>query len=415
MHAVVALAVATALVVIGSACSSTTTSGATQPAGTTDDASALLGPKHEATGSPIKIGFVDDGKAQNIDFTATVAAFDATVQYANEHLGGINGHQIVVDECATNDVPSQATDCGVRMVNDKVAAVLVPVSAQDSRIFDALDGSGVPYVTYAASAQNIVTKPGAFLLTNPLATLAAPAKIAKDDNVKKAAIVVVDVPAATGPLTSIAQPIFKKAGIDLDVIPIPLETADMTPQLQQAISGGAEQFTVIGQDAFNGTAIKTLKQLGFTGKVLMVTAPTQNVVDAVPGGLGGVVYVTSATTDPSDRDVQLYDAVTQTYMNAVVPDTQSAWAFSLVLAFVKALEGDTAAVDAPTVTKALSSMPKALPVPLGGGLEYQCGAKVISFLPNVCADNALSTTLDDQGHGEGYTKLDVSAFTNIGG
>ena len=72
-------------------------------------------------------------------------------------------------------------------------------------------------------------------------------------------------------------------------------------------------------------------------------------------------------------------------------------------------------MDAPSVAKALGSMPKPVPLPLGGGLIYQCGAKVVPLLPNTCTDNALSTTLDAQGRGQTYTKLDVSAFMNLGG
>jgi branched-chain amino acid transport system substrate-binding protein len=55
-------------------------------------------------------------------------------------------------------------------------------------------------------------------------------------------------------------------------------------------------------------------------------------------------------------------------------------------------------------------MPKALPLPLGAGLTYRCGAKVVSLLPNVCTDNALMTTLDAQGNGQKYEKLDVKEY-----
>ena len=89
---------------------------------------------------------------------------------------------------------------------------------------------------------------------NPLATLAAPAKIAQDAGVKKAAIIVIDVPAATGPIEAIAKPIYAKAGVDLHMVPISPQTADMAPQIQQEISNGAEQFSVIGTDDFNAWA-----------------------------------------------------------------------------------------------------------------------------------------------------------------
>jgi branched-chain amino acid transport system substrate-binding protein len=408
-----AIAAVAALLVVSACSSKTETSGGdtnTNTGTTVPDASALLGPPNAATGSEIKIGLIDDGKSEAIDHTPIIVAFNATVKYVNEHLGGINGHKITVDECQTNNTPSDATQCGIKMVNDKVAAALVPVSAQDGGVFDAMSGSGISYVTYAAGNQDIIAKPGAFLMVDPLATLAAPAKIAGDNGIKKAAVIIIDVPAATGPMEAISTPMYKKAGVDLSVIPISPQTADMTPQIQQAISDGNQQFTVVGTDEFNATGIKTLKQLGFTGKIVMVTAPSPAIVDAVPGGLDGVIYITSATSDPNDPDVKLYNAVMQTYAAGQSLDAQSAWAFALVMGFVNGIKHDPAAVDSASVTKALGSMPKPLPLPLGAGLLYQCGAKVVPLIPNTCTDNALWTTLDAQGQGQTYQKLDVSKY-----
>ena len=372
--------------------------------------SALLGPANQATGSSIKIGLIDDGKSVGIDHTPIIGAFNATVQYVNEHLGGINGHVIEVDGCSTNNTPADATTCGIKMVNDRVAAVLVPVSAQDANVYDAMKGSGIQYFTYAAGSQDVITGPDVSLLVNPLATLAAPAKIAQDAGVKKAAIIVIDVPAATGPIEAIAKPIYAKAGVDLHMVPISPQTADMAPQIQQEISNGAEQFSVIGTDDFNALGIKTLKQLGFAGKIVMVTAPSASIAESVPGGLEGVIYIASSTTDPNDQDVKLYDAVMATYMKDITPNAQSAWAFVTVLGLVDALRGQSSAVDAPTVAAAINSMPAALPLPMGAGLKFQCGAKVVALLPNSCTDNALWTTLDAQGNDQGYEALDVSGF-----
>ena len=394
---------------IAAGCTSTETNTGT-PVGTTVDTAAVLGTPKKATGSPIKIGLIDDGKSTGIDHTPVVGAFKATVEYANEYLGGINGHVIEVDECSTNNTPSDATTCGVQMVNDKVAAVLVPVSAQDTNVFKALTGNGIPYFTYAAGSQEVITGKDTFLLVNPIATLAGPAKLAKEKGVKKAAIIIIDVPSAVAPLEAIARPIYTEAGIDLNVVPISPQTADMTPQIQQAISAGAEQFTVVGTDEFNTSAIKALQQLAFSGRIVMITPPTQTIADNVPNGLEGVAYITSATSDPADKDVQLYDAVMKKYMPDQTPVSASAWAFATVMGFVNGLNGNASAVDAASVNAALGSMPKPLPLPLGSGLTYQCGAKVVALLPNACTANVLWTELDAKGNGQKYEALDVAAY-----
>ncbi len=411
---VAAFAIITALILlVAAACSSkssTTSSGGTT---TTTNAHAL-GTPNKATGTPIKIGFVNDGKTDAVDQTASNATFNATVTYVNDYLGGINGHVIKVDACETLDTPSGGTTCAVQMANDKVAAVLVPASAQDTSVYTGLKGSGIPYFTYTAASSDIILQPGAFLLTNPIAAIAAPAKEANDKGYKKAAIIVIDVPAATGPITAIAKPIFTKAGVDLNVVPISAQTADMTPQIQQAISGGAQLFAITGTDDFVANAVKTLKQLGFNGTITIGAAPSKAMVQSVPGGFAGVVVNTSNTANPNDRDVQLYNAIISTYQKTVTPNSFSPDSFATVLAFQRALEGVTNAVDASTISAALSGMPKALDLPLGGGITYRCGSKPVSFAPNICAANILKLTLNAQGQTSSSSVLDVSQYMTLG-
>ena len=411
--ATVALVTAASLLMLAAGCTSTTTE-TSDPGSSTISSAASLGPEKKATGSPIKIGLVTDGKTDAVDHTPVIAAFKATIQYANDHLGGINGHVIEVAECSTSNTPSGATTCAVQMASDKVAAVLVPASAQDGGIFNGLSDSGIPYVTYSAANTDIILKPGAFILTNPVGAIAAPAKLAKDKGYSKVGFILIDVPAATGPITAIANPIFAKAGVELAVTPISPQTADQTPQIQQAISEGAKLFTVTGTDDFAANAIKTLKQLGFDGDVLLGTSPTPAVNDAVPGGLEGVLNNPTVTDDPNDEDVQLYNAVLSTYAPDAARNSLTPWAFSLALGFVHALEGQTTAVDAATVEAALTSMPTAISLPMGGGITFRCGSKPVSFSPNICSSNLLTTTLTAEGKGSTYSLLDVSQYMTMG-
>ena len=146
------------------------------------------------------------------------------------------------------------------------------------------------------------------------------------------------MPAATGPITAIAKPIFAKAGVDLNIVPISAQTADMTPQIQQAISRGAKLFAITGTDDFVANAIKTLKQLGFNGTITLGAIPSKAMVTSVPGGVGGVLVNTSNTANPNDRDVQLYNAIISTYQKSVTPNTSSPINFATVMAFVRALD-----------------------------------------------------------------------------
>ena len=232
--------------------------------------------------------------------------------------------------------------------------------------------------------------------------------IAKDAGIDKVGFIVIDVPAATGPITAIATPIYEKADVELDMIPISPQVADMTPQIQQAISSGDGQFSVTGTDEFNANAIKALKQLGFNGPIIAgVSTPTRRSPRASPAGSRASPTLVGhrrpdrpgrPALQRGDRQVRARDRHGR---RAPPTATWSPWAF------VRALTGATAAVDAPSIMTALSSMPSPVPLPLGAGITFQCGSKPVALTPNVCTSQVL---VDPRRRGQGhdYEVVDVS-------
>jgi branched-chain amino acid transport system substrate-binding protein len=380
-------------------------STAAAPADTTAAAATdPLGEPNPATDTPIKIGYVSDG--ENVSFGSDedqVKTFEATVKYANEYLGGLNGHEIQIEHCATENTPAGATQCAVDLTKAGVAAVLVAVSAQDGTLFEGFAGSGIPYFTHNSASSQILFGAGAFLITNPVSTIAVPALKAQELGMTKVGFIIIDVPAATGPITAIAQPIFDKLGIELQVIPISPSVADMTPQLQEALSGGADFFSVTGTDDFNISGVNGLRQLGFDGPIL-VGAPTQTVLDEFSSrdNLVGVGAVTDAADDP---DVQLMGAIVSAYTD-VAPVDADAGGFAVVIGFLRALAAAPDAVDAASITAALSTMPVA-DLPLGGGITFQCGTAPVSFAPSICSTDVLAWSYNDDGSRKDFGVVEV--------
>ncbi len=376
---------------------------------------AVLGTPNKATGTPIKIGMVTDGNADGIDGTPQRDSAKAAAQYANDYLGGINGHVIDLDGCETNSTPSGGTTCGVQMINDKVAAVLTGVSGEATTLFDALKGAAIPYFSIVATDQNILLGQDAFIATNPIGGIGAGVPIAQQNGVKKAGIIVIDVPEASGPINQIAKPFYSKAGIGLDVITISPQVADMTPQIQQGIANGDTQFMVLGTEEFTASAIKALKQLTFQGTTIVAGFSVDpSLVESVPGGFAGVINIGSATDDPNDKDFQIYNAVMDTYSKGTSKSNIATTGFQSVISFVRALSGVTTAVDAPSISSALSAMPAPVPLAMGGGVTFQCGTKPVSYAPNICTTQILESTLDEQGKGQNYKVVDVAQFIQLG-
>src|ERR1700681_2724229 len=134
-----------------SSSSSSQTSLPTTAAGaatTTTAATAAFGTPKPATGTPVKVGFVTDGKTANIDNSSEVPAAQAAVKYVNQYLGGVNGHPITLDVCDTQQTPSGGTDCGNQMVSDGVPVVLESVSGQAGSVYTPVAAANIPYVGY---------------------------------------------------------------------------------------------------------------------------------------------------------------------------------------------------------------------------------------------------------------------------
>src|SRR3954451_10506920 len=81
-----------------SATKSEATAAATTAA--TPDAAAALGTENKATGSPITLGMLNL-ESGPVAFPEYSAAAKAAVAYINDYKGGIGGHPIQLDVCAT--------------------------------------------------------------------------------------------------------------------------------------------------------------------------------------------------------------------------------------------------------------------------------------------------------------------------
>ena len=264
-------------------------------------ATSPLGTPKKATGSSVTLGFVSDGKSDAIDNTPEIKAAQAAVSYANNYLGGLAGHKIALNVCETQQTPSGATDCATNMVQAKVPIVITPVSGQSGTIYQGIKAAGHPLPAVRVARSGRARRPAGhvFVLTNGIGTaLAGPAGIAADAGVKKAGILVTDVPAASGPVRQAAPIFYKNAGVTADVIVIPVGQADMTPQIQAGISAGDGAFAMVGNPAFCTSAIKALTTVGFKGPVTAIQqCVDQTSAKATNGGYKGVNVLTTLNSD----------------------------------------------------------------------------------------------------------------------
>jgi branched-chain amino acid transport system substrate-binding protein len=402
-------------VLVATACSS----GSKTSSPPSTAATSVLGTPKAATGTPVTIGFITDGRGQTIDDSSDVPAAQAAVDYANDYLGGIAGHPIKLAVCDDNQTPSGTTDCDNQMIADKVPIVLNDVTANAEPLIDGLKAAGIPLMLFGTSDSTTLSSNLAYVLTNGLAAdFAAPAEIGKLAGAKRAAVFVIDVPGASGPVKQLSPVIFKNAGIDtVDVVPIAPGTADMTPQVQAELTKNPGVVQVFGDVTFCTSALKALKTLGYSKPIVLIA----QCIDAssaasIPGGYSGMQLATNYTTSTSDPDVKIYMAAMARYSPATAPFTNGVTqgGFEVVLGLVRGLSTLTGSVTTANIQSTLASMPPTL-LPFGGGATFQCNRKQISITPAVCSTGALAATLNQSGQPQGsFMPLNVGNLLQLG-
>ena len=362
-----------------------------------------LGEPNPASGDPVKIGLVTESGSDSLSGVSAGVESGAGigVEYANEYLGGIGGRPIELVICGNKATPAGATDCANQMIEEGVVAVVWPFSGQSETLVNVLAPAGIPGIVGSGSTQAELTTPGVFATSGGFAgTLAAFAVSAKENGVKKFTMLVIDVPAATGGANALGGIAFGTMGVPFEVIPVPVGTADMTPQLQAAASGGADAIGVVGDESFCTTFLQGFETLALDAtKYVITTCITDNVVEAVPTGLEGAVSV-SVAADGSDSD--LYQAIIAKYAadDDVNPEFRlspnEAGGMGSVLNVVRAMAGLSGDVTAESVMAQIKAA-KNVELWLGGGITFTCDGKAVPILPNICSSSFQIGSLNADG------------------
>jgi branched-chain amino acid transport system substrate-binding protein len=378
------------------------------------DPSEALGTENPAEGEPIQIGYVYDGTTDVIDASAELAAAEAAAQYVNDYLGGVAGRPIELDVCSTDQTPAGASDCVTQMTADEVPVVLNGVTGQAPVLFRPLADAGIPVFVTAAGDPSIMSAERVHILGNGIvALLGAPAQIAADNDVDRVAMATIDVPAASGALEGAAPAFFANVGIEVDLVLIPPDTPEVTPNIAAALESDPGEFVVIGDPAFCAKALDGIEAAGFDGQLVIIQQCMDDALRESATNLEGAALTTFATDDPDSEEFRLYQAVMDTYAEDGELGAQAPNGYQAVVGFARAMEGLTGEVNAETVESALSAMPPT-PMPLADGITYQCDGQQVELATSMCSTDVLWTELDAEGNGTDYQVLEGAPFLSLG-
>jgi branched-chain amino acid transport system substrate-binding protein len=401
LRVVAAVAVA-ALALAACSSSSSSSSSSSPPSSTTPSAAtAALGPADQAKGTPVKIGLISDGGSGTIGTAALVEqGAKMAVAFANAYRGGLAGHPIDLVICENQETPAGAQACANQMVQDHVAAITVPFTGQGAAEVPTITKAGIPYITLSGASTQELTTPGAFDLTGGYpATLGAFALSAKHQGYSKFAMLVSNVPAAITGAEQLGALVFGHAGVGYKVIPVNPGTADMTPQLQAAVTWGAKAIGITGDVTLCSSFLKGYQTLSLTEPKYVIGPCLDPSIFSTLGSVLGGSYI-ATTSAASASDMALYAAITKKYAPSVNPNpnTSANQASGLipVLSLLNIMAGYSGPVTAATVKKQVMTL-KNVVVPLSGGITFTCDGRAIPLLPSVCSSVTKVGTVSSAG------------------
>ncbi|MCW2526527.1 MAG: putative branched-chain amino acid transporter, amino acid-binding protein [Pseudonocardiales bacterium] len=375
--------------------------------GTTD---SVFGRVNAASGSAITVAINMPGKSESFDATASTLAAKAAAKYANDYLGGIHGHVIKVTSCDTRLDPATQTDCAHQAVSAN-ASVVVEATGDDNTV-GVLAAANIPLFAGTGATPALLSSAGSFTLGNALGAFGGPAIYAKQQGYARAALIINDLPVGTVPAKTFGVPYFKNAGAALDVIPVPVGTADMSPQVAVAEGQKPQLYYVVGAPSFCTSAIRAIKAAAPTTPILMnsciTTGPT-----GIPGGYAGLKTVTNQAADPGDKDYQLFLAVQKKYAGST--ESLGLSGYVPMLGLIRALNAATLADTSPaSVTAAIKTAP-AVALPASEGSTFKCdGTALPAISKNICSLATFIADTDKAGNTTNYKVLDDPTIYRLG-
>ncbi|PPJ25730.1 ABC transporter substrate-binding protein [Nocardia nova] len=353
-------------------------------------------PDKPATGSPIKIGLINPEGGPAVSMPSSRESAEAVAKYANANLGGIAGHPIELVSCASKEDPASNRDCANRMVENKVAAVVVTTTAFGDAMAPVITGAGIPYLTPAGASAAEMATPNAYALTGGFpGALQSMAKYAAGKGYKKVSAFVIDAGAAIATAKTMGSAAFGAAGIDLRVVPIPLGTPDATPQVSSGISSDVGAVAVVGDATMCTSVVKALSNVGATqDKMLIQPCLDAATAEAVGDAMDGAHVFTTADLISNDPEAVLYRSVMKKYAPNTDISGYTYTGYQGMLGLVRAARGVTGDPNSAALSTAIKTAQN-VPLPAGHGITFTCNGTAMAQLPSICSTQLVTVTIKD--------------------
>jgi branched-chain amino acid transport system substrate-binding protein len=306
------------------------------------------------SGSAITIFQTNSFSGQVADQPQTKTGAQAAVAEINAN-GGINGHLLKLVTCDNAGNPNQTNTCATQ-AESVGASAIVGSAVFFPAAWSILNKEQIPYLFGESLTPDEDKSSISFPLSGQLGWYYGIAAYLKKLGVKHPALIRCEIDACAYGGTLIDQA-YKLDGMDPGkTVVAPLATTDYSSFAASAMAGGTDAVIVTGTEATAVPEATALRQQGFTGKIISVSADINQDAVSQLGSAGDGLYVVGLIQAPTTSGPQISEFTK--YMDQVDSSAKkdelalSTWAS--VQLFAKVASG-LPTVNASTVLAALTS------------------------------------------------------------
>ncbi|MDQ2678076.1 MAG: ABC transporter substrate-binding protein [Actinomycetota bacterium] len=224
----------------------------------------------EATGEPVKIGYVNTDSGATAIPELTEGA-EIAAERINAHGGGIGGRPIELVTCGTDGTPESSASCANEMISEGVIAVIEGADLGSDAKIPILQDAGIATLGTSTIGTGQSLNQDAFFFS-PAATTypAVEVDLAASIGAKSITLLLPDVPQV--PVVSdIGAKQAELNDVQVQVVTFDPAAPDFDASLAAIMSNGSDAIATIATDDWCTGMVRAARSAGFEGDLIMGT------------------------------------------------------------------------------------------------------------------------------------------------
>lgn len=364
-----------------------------------DAQSADTGPgANEATGEPIRIGYVNQEGAPTGSFPGLREGTEAAVDYLNRDLGGVDGRPIELVTCLVNGTPESSQKCANEMVQERVPVVLAGLDFSGPSGTAILAAAEIPYVTSSPIQGSDFDGENVFALLGggPGQLTGLASYIVGERKAESVTIFAQDNPTGEQTTEIFSAALVERGVTDIDVVTEAANAPDFTAGMTAADRNGSDAIALFFAGAACSQTMQAAASIGVEADLFSTSSCADPTILASAGqAANGVLFaqeVLPFTTHADDPEVVAFMESMRDYagIEEAALTGHHANGFSAAMTFYDILQGATA-FDSAGVMAAFRGAQ-------GTGFMddgYHCDRTLLPEFPSVCNASIRVTTVQD--------------------